>query len=409
MPILVVFNDLLLLASNHCKISLVEDLIKRPECSREQRIDALELLGASLCLTGTMPEEEAAFQYIKRGMEERFQNTSDPILKQSLQPVKVYQNKMESQTFEELALIELSDTYAQELECLLIMERILGENNIELLEAIRSVTSSCDESRYDLLVGLCRYAMKIAQCYNQTVGLDLDHLLFLYCAAFEESKNLPSQTDVLEVLDQVITAFVKEKEKTTVESGKELQLLQFLTKDELCGNNKNASVSCILQKLCALNPCDEEGNTLLHIAAASRDPFRGHGWFSVPNPLLGFPCIKTVQLLLDAGFNVNALNNNGDTPLHRAAMFNPYLWTQYHRITKMLEVLLLGGAHLDYTNKDGLTAMDKSTNVRAKSFLSYRYNKTLCLKCVSARAVKKYGLPYFGEVPKSVEKFISMH
>ena len=129
MPILVVFNDFLLLASNHCKISLVEDLIKRPECSREQRIDALELLGASLCLTGTMPEEEAAFQYIKRGMEERFQNTSDPILKQSLQPVKAYQNKMESQTLEELALKELSDTYAQELECLLIMERILGEQH----------------------------------------------------------------------------------------------------------------------------------------------------------------------------------------------------------------------------------------------------------------------------------------
>ena len=80
MPILVVFNDFLLLASNHCKISLVEDLIKRPECSREQRIDALELLGASLCLTGTAPEDRAAFQYIKRGMEERFQNTSDPIL-----------------------------------------------------------------------------------------------------------------------------------------------------------------------------------------------------------------------------------------------------------------------------------------------------------------------------------------
>ena len=129
----------------------------------------------------------------------------------------------------------------------------------------------------------------------------------------------------------------------------------------------------------------------------------------MPNPLLGFPCIKTVQLLLDAGFNVNALNNNGDTPLHRAAMFNPFHWTQYHRITKMLEVLLLGGAHLDYTNNDGLTAMDKSMNVRAESFLSYRYNKTLCLKCVSARAVKKYGRPYFGEVPKILEKFISMH
>ena len=413
----------LLLASNHRKISLVEDLIHRPECSREQRIDALELLGASLYLTGTnelLNEDEVAFQYIKRGMEERFQNTSDPILKQPLQPVKAYQNKMESQTLEELAQIE-SDIDALTLECFIIKERILGENNVELLETIRSLTISdlqfCDESCYDLCVGLCTHAMKIAQCCNQPVSIDIECLSYFFGTVFKESKNLPSQADVLEVLDQAITAFVKEKEKTTVESGKELtklfgnilQLLQFLTKDELCGNNKNGSVSCILQKLCALNPCDEEGNTLLHIAAASRDPVKGHGMWSERTPLLGFPCIKTVQLLLDAGFNVNALNNNGDTPLHRAAMFNPYHWTQYHRITKMLEVLLLGGAHLDYTNNDGLTAMDKSMNVRAESFLSYRYNMTLCLKCVSARAVKRYGLPYFGEVPKSLEKFISIH
>lgn len=409
----------LLLASNHCKISLVEDLIKRPECSREQRIDALELLGASLYLTGTAPEERAAFQYIKRGMEERFQNTSDPILKQPLQPVKAYQNKMESQTLEELAQIE-RDIYALALECFIIKERILGENNVELLETIRSFITLCDlqfcdESCYDLYVGLCTRAMKIAQCCNQPVSIDIEGLSYFFCAVFEESRNLPSQTDVLEVLDQVITAFVKEK--TTVESGKELtklfgnilQLLQFFTKDELCGNNKNASVSCILQKLCALNPRDEEGNTLLHIAAASRDPAKGHRGWGEPTSLLGFPCIKTVQLLLDAGFNVNALNNNGDTPLHRAAMFNPFHWTQYHRITKMLKVLLLGGAHLDYTNKDGLTAVDKSTNVPAKNFLSYRYNETLCLKCVSARAVKRYGLPYIGEVPKSLEKYISMH
>ena len=411
----------LLLASNHCKISLVEDLIKRPECSREQRIDALELLGASLYLTGTMPEAEAAFQYIKRGMEERFQNTSDPILKQPLQPVKAYQNKVESQTLEELIQIE-SDIDALVLECFIIKERILGENNVELLETIRSLTVSdlqfCDESCYDLCVGLCTRAMKIAQCCNQPVSIDIECLSYFFGAVFKESKNLPSQTDVLEVLHQAITAFVKEKEKTTVESGKELtklfgnilQLLQFLTKDELCGNNKNASVSCILQKLCTLNPRDEEGNTLLHIAAASRNPVKGDFGDLCREQTLGFPCIKTVQLLLNAGFNVNAFNNHGDTPLHRAAMFSPFHWTQYHRITKMLEVLLLGGAHLDYTNKDGLTAMDKGINVRAKHFLSYKYERTVCeLKCVSPRAVKKYGLPYFGEVPKSLEKYISMH
>ena len=34
----------LLLASNDCKIDMVEYFIKRPECTKEQRIEGLELL-----------------------------------------------------------------------------------------------------------------------------------------------------------------------------------------------------------------------------------------------------------------------------------------------------------------------------------------------------------------------------
>ncbi|XP_022778849.1 protein fem-1 homolog B-like, partial [Stylophora pistillata] len=37
----------LLVGSNHCKTEMVEYFISRPECTKEQRIDALELLGAT--------------------------------------------------------------------------------------------------------------------------------------------------------------------------------------------------------------------------------------------------------------------------------------------------------------------------------------------------------------------------
>ena len=35
--------------------------------------------------------------------------------------------------------------------------------------------------------------------------------------------------------------------------------------------------------------------------------------------------------------------------------------------------------------------------------------RKLELKCISAKAVKMFGIPYMGVVPKTMEKYISMH
>ena len=40
----------ILYACNQCSIKMVEHIIKRPECTKEQRIDALEILGATIIL-----------------------------------------------------------------------------------------------------------------------------------------------------------------------------------------------------------------------------------------------------------------------------------------------------------------------------------------------------------------------
>ncbi|XP_073228584.1 ankyrin repeat domain-containing protein 16-like [Porites lutea] len=87
-------------------IAVVEYLIQRPEITREQRVDALELLGASRATQNKEFSLHSFFvaeglMYIKRGMEERYVDPSQPILKQPKKPA--YGNRKESQTPEELA------------------------------------------------------------------------------------------------------------------------------------------------------------------------------------------------------------------------------------------------------------------------------------------------------------------
>ena len=80
-------------------------LIQRPEITKEQKIEALELLGASI-ITKCDPGIERGFEYIKHGIEERFANPSQPLLKKQMEPVKAYQNRKECQTLDALAQIE---------------------------------------------------------------------------------------------------------------------------------------------------------------------------------------------------------------------------------------------------------------------------------------------------------------
>ena len=61
----------LLYACDSRSTEIVEYLINRPECVKEQRIDALELLGATI-VNDNSRDIKKAFSYMKRGMEMRY-------------------------------------------------------------------------------------------------------------------------------------------------------------------------------------------------------------------------------------------------------------------------------------------------------------------------------------------------
>ena len=408
----------LLLASENCIKSAVEILIKHPEVTKEQRANALELLGSSLCLkSGTFAHIEEGFGYIKLGMKERFADASHPLLKQQVEPAEAYQNRKESQTLEELAEIE-GDKDSIIMESLVIRERIFGANNVELLKPIECVAKhfySKDPGHFKRLsIPLYRYATKIAQgciqeCFDSAVSC-LWHLTdVLY-----ECKQYSDRELLLELLE--LTVFLCENwpdddgyyqsvwhiifvEELSLFDSVEV-VIHMITKNLQNGEEDETylNVLVLLRKLLRHNPRHMYYNdTLLHV--------RTHSTENITTDI--FPSADTVKLLLKAGFNIHAIDKDGNTPLHRAASLEPRD-DLIHLLTEIMKALVDGGAHHDFVNHHGKTPMDMAKTDEACKLLSEEKSK-LKLKCISARAVKKFGIPYLGEVPKILEKYISMH
>lgn len=409
----------LLLASNDCKIEMVEYFIKRPECSKAQRIEGLELLGATIANEPDVYDIEKAFSFMKRGMEERFIDVSHPIFKQQMDPLEVYQSRKECQTLQELSLIEGSD-HDIHMEGLLIRERILGRDNTELRFPIRYRGAVfADSGNFDLCIGLWGHAMKIGQQCNQPITDDLKIFADFFCHMVQRN-FLPKPRYIEEVFERAICEYERLKEKAESRKAKvehetkllneelenvvyrALYLLTILTKVQDPRKRDNSHVFDLIQRFLRLNPRTHDGNTMLHLAVWSKTPTEEH----YVRDVCKYPCIETVKLIIDAGGNVNAVNNKGSTPLHLAVVFKPNTGG-LQILRDVLETLLDAGVHEDLVNIDGKTAMDVAETDEARRVLSSK--SRLELKCIAARAVRKFKLSYFGVVPKTVEKFISLH
>ena len=409
----------LLLASENCITSVVEILIKHPEVTKEQRANALELLGSSLCLKSKTFAIEEGFSYIKLGMKERFADASHPLLKQQVEPAEAYQNRKESQTLEELAEIE-GDKDSIIMESLVIRERIIGANNVELLKPIECVAKhfySKDPGHFKRLsIPLYRYATKIAQgciqeCFDSAVSCLWHLTVVLY-----ECKQYSDKELLLELLE--LTVFLCENwpdyyghyqsvwhieydnEEVSLFDSVEV-VIHMITKNLQNGEEDEtySNALVLLRKLLCYNPrCtnDDDNGTLLHLGTYSTE--------EIITDIV--PSADTVKLLLNAGFNVNAIDCDGDTPLHTAASLEPGD-DLIHQVPEIMKALFYGGAHHDFVNNDGKTPMDMAKTDEARMILSER--RKLELKCISAKAVKKFGIPYLGVVPKTLEKYISMH
>ena len=361
-------NDLgltpLLYACDECSIEMVEHIINRPECTKEQRIDALELLGATIANNDKCRDTEKAFSYMKRGMEMRYEDPAHPLLKKKMEPVEAYQNRKESQTLEELALLE-GDDHAIGMEGLIIRERILGSDNPAILYEIRFRGAVlADSEQYDLCIGLWQRAMEKAMNCDFPITEDLERLTDLFGEMLQKGKLL-SPNSIEEVFEILVAASEKRTEERMSKNLQEehenkeqeetlqysaLYLLMIYTKVKV----QNANMIDFLQRFLRLNPRNNDRNTLLHLAAWHETPIKEDNVRRVCK----LPCVETMKLILHAGCDVNAVNTEGNTPLHLAVKYKPAEPEDVEILREMLLLLLDIGADPNVANKNGQTPLE---------------------------------------------------
>ena len=349
----------LLVASSTGNNAAVEELLKNQEVTKEQRIDALELLGATMVSRWDFSDPydilRQAFSYLMRGMEERFADALHPLLKQPMKPTDAYQNRQESQSLEELVEIGESRN-ALTMESLIIIERVLGENNSELLNHIRSAARYFENNDHSTCIGLYKHAFKTAQICNQSAVEDI-YSLTAHLNICYENKLLSDQQNqayVIELLEAIIYEYErisnlsKRKKKGKFFQADldtllmcSVEAVSLISSSHHFEVDKASTVLVLTRRLCALNPRDLQGCSLLHEAIKRCQQ---------NSPLL-------VKNLLHGGLNVNATDHQGNTPLHVAVLLNP-CHDMIHLVTNLCEILLNGGAHQDFVNHDGKTAMD---------------------------------------------------
>ena len=367
----------LLYACDECFVEMVEHIINRPECTKEQRIDALELLGATIA-NGRSRDIKKAFSYMKRGMEMRYEDLAHPLLKKKMEPVEAYQNRKESQTLEELALLE-GDDHAIGMEGLIIRERILGPDNPANLHPIRYRGAVlADSEEYELCIGLWQLALEKAMNSDVAITEDLENSTALFGEMVQKGKLLRSNfiEDAFEIL---VAASEKRSEKQKSGKSQEvheneeqektlyyaLYLLVIYTKVK----GQNANMIYFLQRFLLSNPLTNDGNTLLHLVAWHDTPF-----FSFKEETMRsvckLPCVETMKLILHAGCDVNAVNTEGNTPLHLAVTFKPADPEEVVILSEMLLLLLDIGADPKLVNKNGQTPLDRCETDEARRILS---------------------------------------
>ena len=159
---------------------------------------------------------------------------------------------------------------------------------------------------------------------------------------------------------------------------------------------KECSFKTIVHRLVRCQPKNRLGSTLLH---CSIFPITHLSDYICGGFISQFKNCAVVELLLECGANVNAVDDEHNTALH--------LCLKQHRkwMKRIAELLLKNGAHVDMVNFSG----DSAAEILTSSLIGWNVLNYVSLKCLAARVVMKYKIPYVGHIPASLESFVQMH
>ncbi|GIY64659.1 protein fem-1 homolog B [Caerostris darwini] len=402
-------------AAERSKSEVVEYFIKKSWCSKEESVEALELLGASYANDKDSYNLEKAYYYLHWAMLERTRNPNNYTPKPFLPPIPAYDNHIECQTLGELEAIK-NNSDALHMESLVIRERILGSNNPEVPHPVvfRGALFA-DIGRFDRCVDLWLHALDLR--HNHFVSVRKDLLRFAQVFAqmmhtgeevtFDKIK-LVLEITLQELIRNIVALNSSASQDSMIEELEDniyttLYLLVIITKltKKLLPEEENYLYQ-LVYKINKLNLTISDGSTLLHLAVNADTPVdEFHTKY-----VCKFPCAATARMLIQCGADVNAVDNAGNTPLHIIVAYQKPI-TDFMTLHSIITKLLDAGCHIDRVNNDGESPFEKVLTGVAEIILKSQYQ--INLKCIAAKAVKKYNIPYRGIIPMTLAVFTDMH
>lgn len=402
-------------AAESCKADVVELLLAHAECDALSRVEAMELLGASFANDRENYDIQRAFRYLHAAMSERHRDPQHVIPKERLPQIEAYGRRRECETLAELETIRI-DRDALHMEGLMIRERILGSENVDVSHPIiyRGAVYA-DSMEFDQCIKLWLHALRLRQKGNRNTHKDL----LRFAQVFSQMVHLKELLTASSV-EQVMSCSVLEIQRSVsrVDTASEAELPQALDNYESniftflylacistktsCGEEQRARINKHIYDLIQLDPRSRDGSTLLHLAISSTTPVDDFH----TNDVCSFPNAQVTKLLLDCGAQVNAVDHEGNTPLHVIVQYNRPI-SDFLTLHAIIISLVEAGAHTDRTNKQKKTPLDKSTTGVSEILLKTQMK--MSLKCLAARAVRQHHITYRNQIPKTLEEFVEFH
>ncbi|XP_066557308.1 protein fem-1 homolog B isoform X2 [Amia ocellicauda] len=402
-------------AAESCKADVVELLLAHADCDRESRVEALELLGASFANDRENYDILKTYHYLNLAMLERHRDSVHILAKQVLPPVEAYGGRRECRSPCELEAIR-QDRDALHMEGLIVRERILGADSIDVSHPIiyRGAVYA-DNMEFEQCIRLWLHALELRQKGSRNTHKDL----LRFAQVFSQMIHLNEPVRAQDV-EAVLRCSVLEIERSMarVQAAPEpelpaaldnyesnvftfLYLVCISTKTQ-CGEDERSRLNKHIYNLIQLDPRSRDGSSLLHLAVNAGTPVDDFH----TNDVCSFPNAQVSKLLLDCGAQVNAVDLEGNSPLHVIVQYNRPI-SDFLTLHAIIISLVEAGAHTDMTNRQSKTPLDKSTTGVSEILLKTQMK--MSLKCLAARAVRLHHVSYRNQIPKTLEEFVEFH